>query len=85
VPVPEMGQQMPPPSPRRDDDFESLVPLPELPELLRPERPAGSDQAARANGRAKTAAPGRGGDPDAADTDAADTDLDMEQARRDAV
>jgi hypothetical protein len=37
IPVPEMGQPVPPPEPRPDMDFASLVPLPELPELLRPE------------------------------------------------
>jgi hypothetical protein len=38
VPVPEMGQPLPlpPPEPRQEHDFSSLVPLPELPELLRP-------------------------------------------------
>jgi hypothetical protein len=45
IPVPEMGQPVPPPEPRRDLDFASLVPLPELPELLRPERPDGRDEA----------------------------------------
>lgn len=39
IPVPELGQQVPPPAPREDADFESLVPLPELPELLRPPLP----------------------------------------------
>jgi hypothetical protein len=37
IPVPEAGQPVPPPPPRPDRTFESLVPLPELPELLRPE------------------------------------------------
>jgi hypothetical protein len=41
IPVPEVGQQVPPPAPRPDVEFESLVPLPELPELLRPD---GSDR-----------------------------------------
>ncbi len=44
IPVPEMGQPVPPPEPRRDMDFSSLVPLPELPELLRPDRPGGPGQ-----------------------------------------
>jgi hypothetical protein len=45
IPVPEFGQQVPPPEPRPDLRFESLVPLPELPELLRPDLPEGRDQA----------------------------------------
>jgi hypothetical protein len=39
TPVPEMGQPVPEPEPQQELDFPSLVPLPELPELLRPERP----------------------------------------------
>jgi hypothetical protein len=39
IPVPEMGQQVPPPEPQPEVEFHSLVPLPELPELLRPQRP----------------------------------------------
>jgi hypothetical protein len=48
IPVPEYGQQVPPPVPHPDIEFESLVPLPELPELLRPQLPEGQDQAAQA-------------------------------------
>src|SRR5580704_13952458 len=36
VPVPEKGQPVPPPEPPRELDFPGLVPVPELPELLRP-------------------------------------------------
>jgi predicted transcriptional regulator len=39
TPLPEMGQPVPEPEPQQEPDFPSLVPLPELPELLRPERP----------------------------------------------
>ena len=39
TPVPEMGRPVPDPEPQQQLDFPSLVPLPELPELLRPERP----------------------------------------------
>jgi|SRR5215472_5550373 len=48
IPVPEFGQQVPPPVPRPDIEFESLVPLPELPELLRPQLPDGQDRTAHA-------------------------------------
>jgi hypothetical protein len=39
TPLPEMGQPVPEPEPQQEPDFPSLVSLPELPELLRPERP----------------------------------------------
>ena len=40
VPQPEMGFPLPEPEPQpAQEEFASLVPLPELPELLRPERP----------------------------------------------
>jgi len=55
LPAPEVGQQVPPPAPRPDTDFESLVPLPELPELLRPERPQGPDQVASATAQPEDA------------------------------
>jgi hypothetical protein len=45
IPVPEMGQPVPAPEPRQDLDFASLVPLPELPELLRPEPSGRPDRA----------------------------------------
>lgn len=52
VPLPELGYPVPAPEPQpREDDFASLVPLPELPELLRPEQPAplvGADGASQA-------------------------------------
>jgi hypothetical protein len=44
IPVPEIGQQVPPPAPQPDTQFESLVALPELPELLRPQRLDGRDE-----------------------------------------
>jgi hypothetical protein len=48
IPVPEVGQQVPPPAPLPDEEFHSLVPLPELPELLRPQGLDGAGQAASA-------------------------------------
>jgi hypothetical protein len=57
IPVPEMGQPVPPPQPRPDMDFASLVPLPELPELLRPERPDGASSAGSATAQPEPAAP----------------------------
>ncbi len=46
IPLPERGQPLPPPPPQEEPDFASLVPLPELPELLRPDRTASQDRAA---------------------------------------
>jgi hypothetical protein len=63
VPVPEMGQPVPPPQPRPDMDFASLVPLPELPELLRPERPDGGPAVA-ATAQPEPAAPQPPREPD---------------------
>jgi hypothetical protein len=40
IPIPELGQPVPPPEPQQEMDFPGLVPLPELPELLRPDRTA---------------------------------------------
>ena len=57
VPQPELGSAMPEPVPAPADDFGSLVPLPELPELLRPEASNGSADAHR------------GTDTDTTDTD----------------
>jgi hypothetical protein len=51
IPVPEMGQPVPAPEPRQDQDFASLVPLPELPELLRPETSDRPDRAEAAIAR----------------------------------
>lgn len=55
IPVPEMGQQVPPPAPRPEVEFQSLVPLPELPELLRPQRPDGLGQPESATEQAEPA------------------------------
>jgi len=50
VPRPELGSPLPEPDPEPADDFDSLVPLPDLPELLRPSfaetEPGGSGPAA---------------------------------------
>ncbi len=54
TPVPEMGQPVPEPEPQQELDFPSLVPLPELPELLRPEQ-AGLVRHAGARGAAARA------------------------------
>ncbi len=40
TPLPEMGQPVPEPEPQQELEFPGLVALPELPELLRPERRA---------------------------------------------
>jgi hypothetical protein len=48
IPLPERGQPLPPPQPQQEPDFASLVALPELPELLRPERTAGQGRPAPA-------------------------------------
>jgi len=44
IPVPEMGQPVPPPAPLPVVEFQSLVQLPELPELLRPQQSDGLSQ-----------------------------------------
>ena len=95
TPQPELGMPVPEPAPRPADEFPSLVPLPELPELLRTEQPAEAE-----DGRPAEPEPGRtdpqaqsqvqsqaqpqtaepGGDPDTADTD-----LDLVQSDRDAA
>lgn len=46
IPLPERGQPLPPPQPQEEPEFASLVQLPELPELLRPDRTADRDPAA---------------------------------------
>ncbi len=56
IPQPEKGQPMPPPEPPHELEFGGLVPLPELPELLRPDRSGRPDQTHRSNGTAGTAA-----------------------------
>jgi hypothetical protein len=45
IPLPERGQPLPPPQPQEEPEFASLVQLPELPELLRPDRTADRDPA----------------------------------------
>lgn len=46
VPKPELGFPVPQPEPEPEQDIPSLVELPELPELLRPDRPAADQTAA---------------------------------------
>jgi hypothetical protein len=48
IPLPERGQPLPPPEPQEEPGFASLVALPELPELLRPERTASEERAVSA-------------------------------------
>jgi hypothetical protein len=100
VPQPELGLPVPEPLPEPADDVPSLVPLPELPELLRP-RARGADRArvdsaptdraptesARAEiAETETAAPQLQPLPERAeDPDDADTDLDLVQARQDSA
>jgi hypothetical protein len=96
VPQPELGYPVPEPVAPPAKEFDSLVPLPELPELLRHAAP---------DGRAAAAAPQEAGtgtgwpatDPDTGDidtgnidtgtinSDAADTDLDLIQSQTDAT
>ncbi len=66
IPLPEKGQPMPPPEPPQELDFPGLVPLPELPELLRPnptDRPDGTDRPDRTAQSARTE-PSRTAQPD---------------------
>jgi hypothetical protein len=79
VPQPELGSPVPEPAAAQAEEFSSLVPLPELPELLRPELPGGSDTAAEP--------PPDGVDASRPDTDPdnADTDLDLAKSRPDAA
>ncbi|HKD88934.1 MAG TPA: hypothetical protein VKB62_10425 [Streptosporangiaceae bacterium] len=79
APQPELGTQVPQPVAAPAEEFSSLVPLPELPELLRPEVPGGSVTAA--------APPADGMDASRPDTaaDNADTDIDLAQPRSDAA
>jgi hypothetical protein len=77
APKPELGSQIPEPVAAPADEFNSLVPLPELPELLRSEGAGGS---------ATPAAPppdGTDGGRPGTDPDNADTDLDLVQSRPD--
>jgi len=101
VPQPELGSPMPEPVAAQPEEFGSLVPLPELPELLRPEvrgaqeMRGGSAATASPPAAAGTEAGQPGADPDSvdadsadtdsADADSADTDLDLVQSRPDAA
>ena len=87
---------MPEPVAAQPEEFGSLVPLPELPELLRPavrgaqEVPGGNAATTSPPSAAGTEAgqPGAdpdSADPDSADSDSADTDLDLVQSRPDAA
>ncbi len=58
VPKPELGFPVPQPEPEPEQDMPSLVELPELPELLRPDRPA-ADQAASGQAASGQAASGQ--------------------------
>jgi hypothetical protein len=79
VPQPELGSPVPEPVVPRAEEFSSLVSLPELPELLRPE----------ASGAPAVAAPSADSDTDAArpgsDPDTADTDMNLVQSQTDAA
>jgi len=77
VPQPELGSRVPEPAVPPAEEFSSLVPLPELPELLRPEA-SGERQAAAPSSDADTDA-----DRPAGDTDDADTDLNQVQSQTD--
>jgi hypothetical protein len=68
VPQPELGSPVPEPVVPSAEEFSSLVPLPELPELLRPEA-SGAPVAAAPSADADTDAVGPSSDPDTADTD----------------
>jgi len=90
VPQPELGSPVPEPVAAQPEEFGSLVPLPELPELLRPEVRGASAATASPTQAEGTEAgqPGAGPDsagPDSADPDSADTDLDLVQSRPDAA
>lgn len=86
VPQPELGlpvEAVPEPA----EDVPSLVPLPELPELLRPHRPAAdTPPAVVASAQPEPTAPQLEPRPERdAAHDEADTDLDLVQAPRDAA
>ena len=78
IPMPEKGQPLPSPEPRQEPDFSSLVPLPELPELLRPSAKIQSGDAAPTGPRQPSAVPTASADDD--DSDSAATDLDLVQS-----
>jgi hypothetical protein len=79
VPQPELGSPVPKPVVPSAEEFSSLVALPELPELLRPE----------ASGAPAVAAPSADADTDAgrpgSDPDTADTDMNLAQSHEDAA
>jgi hypothetical protein len=79
APQPELGSPLPEPAAAPAEEFSSLVPLPELPELLRPEVPGGITPASGPSPDG-TDAVRPGSDPDNADTD-----LDLVQSRPDAA
>jgi hypothetical protein len=83
VPQPELGMPVPEPADEPAENVPSLVQLPELPELLRPQR---RTPATAASVQAETTAQQLEPQPEpAADAAEADTDLDLVQARRDAA
>jgi hypothetical protein len=80
VPKPELGSPVPEPVIPTAEEFGSLVPLPELPELLRPQAPGGHTMPGTAPAGGDTDAGRPGTDPDNSDTD-----LDLVQSRPDAA
>jgi hypothetical protein len=77
VPQPELGSPMPEPVAPPAEEFSSLVPLPELPDLLRPEVTGGRAAAVWPDGDTGARWPATGPDaaePDVADPGLADTD-----------
>ncbi len=84
VPQPELGSPVPEPVARPADEFDSLVPLPELPELLRSPAASQRDTAAQPPDAGGSAAP-PGGGTDSVDPDASDTGLDLIRSRPDAA
>jgi hypothetical protein len=90
VPQPELGSPVPEPVAPSAEEFSSLVPLPELPELLRPEASGGrAVEAPTADAGTDAGRPGSDPDKDAgrlgSDPDAADTDLNLIQSQTDAA
>ena len=83
APQPELGQPVPEPAADPGGEAPSLVPLPELPELLRPERPV-PETTAVTSAQPETTSPLPLPEPEAA-ADEADTDLDLAQSRHDAA
>jgi hypothetical protein len=100
IPAPEKGQPLPPPSPEpsQEAEFSSLVPLPELPELLRPSVQIESAGAGRARpvpanpvlanpvlANPVPASPELAASADGDHADSAATDLDLVQSGGDAA